>query len=249
MAISPIAVGDVNTRAKINAAIVEANKVGSKADAGATAASLASRALYSEVGPMRDRPGEPGRFFTATLDGAPSVVAPIADNLKVPSPAGLVAQLAGAGRLAPIAAFRVEPGHQYRARFAFWRSVDSEDPAGDAVQLGLRWLTSSKAGLSSTELANLLDLRVENGRLEYVFNFATVAADNIDAAAPAGAVYVRPYIRTFSYGTTQVEVIEVTDLTLAADWSPDVTSLRNEIAGLTQRLDDALARIATLETT
>ena len=110
-------------------------------------------------------------------------------------------------------------------------------------------LTNAKAGLSTTVLADLLDLRVANGRLEYRFNFATVAADNVDAAAPDGAVYVRPYLRTFSYGTTQVEVIEVTDLSLASDWSPDVTALQNEIAGLTQRLDDALARIETLETT
>ncbi|MBD3847115.1 hypothetical protein IED13_15505 [Bosea sp. SSUT16] len=196
---------------------------------------------------MRQRPGEPGRFFTSTLDGEPTSVTPIADVLKVIGIDGRVAQLVGAGQLAPIAAFRVEPGHQYRVRFAFRRSVDSEDPAGDAVRMGLRWLKNDKAGLATTVLADLLDLRVAHGRLEHSYNFATVSADNIDAAAPAGAIYVRPFIRTFSFGATQVEAIELTDLTLASDYSPDLTLYRNEIAGLRQRLDDALARIETLE--
>lgn len=233
MAIAPITLGDTQSRAKINAAIAEANKVGSKAEAG----DVLARALYSEVGPMRDRPGEPGRFFTSVFDGAPDSAPPIGDEMKVLSADGLVAQLVGAGKIAPIAPIRVEPGHHYRARFVFRRSVDSDDPAGDAVQMGLRWLTNTKAGISTTVLADLLDLRVANGRLEYRFNFAATAGDDIDAAAPSGAVYVRPYLRTFSYGTTQVEVIEVTDLSLASDWSPDVTALLNEIAGLTQRLE------------
>lgn len=249
MAIEPIQPNDTQARAKINAAIDLANQSAAALvfEAASRVAGDAARALYSEVGPMRQRPGEPGRFFTAALDGAPSVVQPIADGLKVLTADGLVARLPGGNRLGPISVVRVEPGHQYRARFVFRRSGDSEDPANDAVRMGLRWLKNDKSGLGEAVLADLLDLRVDNGRLEFSFNFATVAADNIDAVAPAGSVYVRPFIRTFSFGVTDVEVIEVTDLTLAADYSPDLALYRNEIAGLRQQLDDALARIEVLE--
>lgn len=261
MAIAPIQLNDTQARAKMNAAIVEANKVAGKADAAAlqqeVAArqlqgnslqqSIATRALYSDVGPMRQRPGEPGRFFAATLEGEPSTLEPIGDDIKILTADGRVARLSGAKLIGPIAAFRVEPGRQYRARFVFRRSQDSEDPANDAVRLGLRWLKNDKSGAGDTALATFPDILVANGRLEYAFNFARVDAENIDAVAPADAVYVRPYLRTYSLGVTDVEVIEVTDLTLAADYSPDLTLYMNEIAGLQQRLDDALARIETLE--
>lgn len=243
MAIQPIALNDLDARAKINAAIAQANLVAGKAEA----TEIAQRALYSEVGPMRERPGEPGRFFSATLDGAPSNLPPIADGIKLLTADGLVARLPGGATIATIAAFRIEPGHRYRARFVFRRSQDSEDPAGDAVRLGLRWLCNDKTGLTTAVLADLLDLRVANGRLEYSFAFATVEADDIDAAAPAGAVYVRPFVRTFSFGITDVEAIELTDLTLAAAYTPDLSAYRNEIAGLQQQLSEALDRITALE--
>lgn len=247
--LAKIKLGDTDARDKTNTAFEKIDAVDSalSAEVQARGDGDVVRALYSEVGPMRQRPGEPGRFFTATLDGAPSVVVPIADGMKVLTADGLVARLPGGGRIGPISVFRVEPGHQYRARFVFRRAEDSEDPANDAVRLGLHWLKNDKGGLGETVLADLLDLRVENGRLEFSFNFATIAAGNINAVAPAGAVYVRPFIRTFSFGVTDVEVIEVTDLTLAADYSPDLMLYRNEIAGLRQQLDDALARIETLE--
>jgi hypothetical protein len=203
------------------------------------------RVQYHQAGYICSRPGESGKFFTSDIDGAPSAVTAISDSLKVLTADGMVARLPGESRLAPVAVFKVEPGHRYRARFVFRRSTDSEDPANDAVRLGLRWLTNAKAGLATEALVDLLDLRAADGRLEYSFVFSTVDGD--DAAAPAGAVYVRPFVRTFSLGVTDVEIIEVTDLTLAADYSPDLSVYRNEIAGLQQQVADALARIETLE--
>jgi hypothetical protein len=50
------------------------------------------------------------------------------------------------------------------------------------------------------------------GRLEYVFDFAVDRADNIDIAASAVTIYVRPFGKTLGSGVAHVEVIRVCDL-------------------------------------
>jgi hypothetical protein len=132
-------------------------------------------------------------------------------------------------------------------RYVVQRSVDTVDPSNDAIRFGVRWLNKDKGGLSTHELANILDVDISSGRLEYQFNISLTDDTNIDAVPPASAVYFRPFVRTFGGGTTLVEVIEVTDLSLASDWSPDVSEYRREIAGLQQAVADALDRIQALE--
>ncbi|MBD9372120.1 hypothetical protein IB238_05680 [Rhizobium sp. ARZ01] len=263
MAIAHIGVNDVNSINKINQAIDEANLVDGKAektalDAEILARQLADGQLQGQIATKASRaalatvdasvrPGDAISFFSASIDGEPAVVPPLAESVAVASPSGKVAKIDGAGNVAPINVWRIEPGHVYRVRFVVQRAVDTEDPSNDAVRLGVRWLTADKTGAGTTELANLLDITVSDGRLEYMFTLATADASDIDAVSPAGAVYFRPFVRTFGSGVTHVEVIQVVDATDAMVWSPDVELLHREVAGLNARLNDALDRIQTLE--
>lgn len=184
------------------------------------------------------RPGEEIRYFTAMIDGEPADLTPLSDDEVGISASGKVAVLAGAKRVAPIGAWRVEPGCVYRVRFVVQRAVDTEDPANDAVRLALRWLDAKKSGVSTTICADLVDIVRNSGRVEYTVVFARVDGGDIDLTAPAAAVYVRPFVQAFGSGVTHVEVIEIADLTMAVAWSPDVSTFRNEVAGLEQRLAD-----------
>lgn len=204
------------------------------------------RPLYGQVSPPF-RPGEATRYFTSAEDGDPITLQPMSDSVASASPFGKVAALNGAGTIAPISAWRIEPGHVYRVRFVVQRSVDTDDPSNDAVRLGVRWLKADKTGVSTTELANLLDLTVSDGRVEYIFTLATTGASDIDAVSPAGAVYFRPLVRTFGGGVTHVEVIQVVDATDALVWSPNVEMLQRQIASLAAQIQTLSDRVQTLE--
>lgn len=204
------------------------------------------RPLYAQAQPPI-RPGEAIRFFTGSLDGEPAVLQPLPDAASVSSTYGRAAQIDGAGIVAPMAAWRLEPGHLYRLRFVVRRVVDTEDPSNDAVRLGVRWLDAAKAGAGSTALANILDLTVEAGRVEYVFTLAAAAAPDVDAVPPASGIYFRPFVQAFGSGLTHVEVIQVVDATDAVVWSPDVEILRREIAALTAQIQTLSDRVETLE--
>jgi hypothetical protein len=247
---------EAEARAKADAAEAEARVKGDAGEAAARreadeieeAARLAGdmvRATFADVASGTSRPGESGNFFAGSVDGEADKLTPI--SAKATSPQGAVAVLEGAGTVASIAAFRIEPGRQYSVRFAVQRATDTDDPSNDAIRLGARWLKGDKGGLATVELANLLDVTVSDGRLEYVFNLAAQDAQNIDAVSPASAVYFRPFVRTFGNGVTHVEVIEVVDLTTSIDWSPDVSQYRREVAGLVQIVRDLQDRIQTLE--
>lgn len=193
------------------------------------------------------RPGEAIRFFTEDLDGEPSSLAPLPDSAAVSSQFGKVAQIDGAGVVAPLAVWRIEAGHLYRVRFVVRRSINTEDPANDAVRLGVRWLSAEKGGVGTAQLANILDLTVEDGRVEYVFTLATADASDVDAVPAAGGIYFRPFVRAFGSGVTHVEVIQVVDATDAVVWSPDVELLQREIAALNAQIQTLSDRVQTLE--
>lgn len=193
------------------------------------------------------RPGEAIRFFTGSLEGNPTDVIPLPDSMVASSSSGLVARLSGAGIIAPVAVWRIEPAHVYRVRFVVRRETDTEDPSNDAVRLGVRWLNSNRTGATATDLANILDFTVSDGRAEYTFSVAATDAPDVDAAPPAGAVYFRPFVRTFGGGVTHVEVIEVVDATSSAVWSPDVDLINREIASLTAQVQALADRVMALE--
>jgi predicted acyltransferase (DUF342 family) len=229
--------GEASARATAIAGEATARAAAISAEAAARVSGDALRITYAEAAMGPVRPGEAIKLFTSDVDGDPSAVTPLTDGNRAVGAHGAVGAINGAGAVAPIAVWRLEPGRQYRARFVVQRAVDTADPSNDAIRLGLRWLKRDKSGLSSTTLADLLDVTVADGRLEYSYNFALTAADNIDVKAALTSVYVRPFVRTFGSGVTHVELIDVADLTDTIEWSPDVSEYRNEVAGITQRVD------------
>ncbi|WP_341989751.1 hypothetical protein [Azorhizobium sp. AG788] len=226
----------------------QARALADQNEAAARAAGDASVAIAATVTALVEyaRIGEPGRFATAAITGAPADVVPIPDADRRVSANGSVLAV-GAGIVATVAVFRIEPGKHYRLRFVVQRATDTLDPANDAVRLAISWLKADKSGLVSTILEDLVDITVASGRLERPFTVARTDGDTVDVVAPAGAVYCRPYVRCYGSGITHVEVIEWTDLTAGIDWSPDVSEFRNELAGLAQVSTDLLDRMEVVE--
>lgn len=221
-----------------------------QADQTETAARIAAdnaRVTYAEAASEPTRPGEANRFFTSDLIGDPASVAPLPDSWKVVGPNGASIAIPGAGKVAPLAVWRVEPQRQYRVRTVVQRATNTDDPANDAIRIGLQWLDRNKGDAGRTICVDLVDITTASGRLGYFFNFATADADNIDFTAPAGAVYVRPYVQTFGSGITHVEVIETVDLSDAVEFSPDVSEWLRQLAGFNWRLEDATTRLEIAE--
>ncbi|MGX1096505.1 hypothetical protein [Amorphus sp. MBR-141] len=202
---------------------------------------------YGETSADRDRPGEVRKFWTSTLDGAPAALTPISESWVVATAFGAAVRLTGAQYLAPIAATMIEPGRQYRIRAAY-RANSTTDPDGDTVQLGIRWLDKDKAGISTTVAANVLEFSTADGRANTSVVVAKTAATGVDVVPPASAVYMRPFVRTFSAsGQIDVDVLEVVDLYDTVDWSPDVEAVENRMSTAEQDIDDLEDRATAVE--
>lgn len=183
MSIAPIANGDANARAKMNAAIAEANKVAGKAEqtallyevserkvadgaeSAARLAGLASEAQARDAAlralplqtPAEHRPGDaPFAFGSSLLEGDPAEMRPLASDLVVFAENGLVARLAGAGIVAPRFYYPLEPGRLYAVEFVVQRRVNSPDPANDAVRCALAWYGQGRGRLAYGDASSVV---------------------------------------------------------------------------------------------
>lgn len=224
MAIGHISVGDAGAIDKINNAIDQANKVDDKADY-ARVASAAANGAHS-------RPGEPGDFFGISYLGTPGDITPISSGNKIAGGNSKVAQISAAGVISRRQPWRIEPGgRQYRARVVMSRATDPSDPDGDAIRIGLAWLGSGYALVTTKTLQDVSSLEEADGRQTYTFDFPSVDI-------PRKADYARLFVKTFgSDGVTYVEIMEIVDMTDAVEFSPDVTALQADIAALQAELD------------
>ena len=187
---------------------------------------------YFETPSDSPRLGGAGRRATSDLDGDSAEVDAI--ETRIVDPALGDAIVVSNGYVAPIVAHRVEPGRQYRLRVVLKRQEDSEGPVTDAIGIGIRWLKADGSGLSTVNLANLLDVTMASGRVE-ASHLVGVDAEGVEAVPPVGAVYCRPFVRVFGRCATCIERIEWTDLFDAVDWSPDVSQFQRALAALDAR--------------
>ncbi len=194
------------------------------------------------------RLAEMGILATAETAGAPDAVTPLASNAyAVSDKDGSVVVLSGAATVAPIALTRIEPGRVYRARYQMRRVADTMDPPGDVLRLALHWHDARVTPLPPQTLADLADVTVASGLVAHEFVFALADDGGVDAVAPAGGVYARPFIRSFGSGVSHALLAQIEDITGAVDWSPDVTVFRNAVAGLAQLQDMQAGQLSSLD--
>ncbi len=156
----------------------------------------------------RERPGDVLGLFTSSLSGAGEALPPIAAGQIVTTDVGRVLRIPSAVDPIIVAArqdFAVEEGQVYAARWVTRRFKNTSDPYGDAVEYRIAWLDANKAFIS-TVVADKRALLVADGR--YAFQASFSRDLDADITAPAGARYVRPYVRLLGgNGITDVEVV------------------------------------------
>lgn len=227
MAIQPIAPGvdtGSTSRAKINAAIDVSNK-----------------SVRAQVAPP-ERPGDAPFLWTDTNAGGlpedlPGLTAEVLDTN------GRVIRINGSGVRSPRRYWALEPGRMYRVRWVVQRRANSPDPANDTVRIAIGWYNAGYAVISGTVVTDLNDLVTADNRTEVTATLGAAPDAAVQFVAPEGARFYRPYVSAFGVGSsTDIEVIEPTDITGLTVWSPDVsafdarlTSL--ESAGLPERVE------------
>lgn len=189
------------------------------------------------------RPGDAPWLHSKDVSSAdPYGVAPF-DGYAVSSE-GRVVRVSGQAIVAARSIYAMEPSRVYQARIAVSRNVDGPDPEGDAVELRAAWYDRQRTMIGSAELVVIDGLTISAGRQERVTTISR--APGSDLTAPSHARYLKIYAQTHGAGTvTDIEVLELSDLTGAIAWSPDVSVFESRLTGLESI--DAGARLSYLE--
>lgn len=190
------------------------------------------------------RPGDTPWLHGSGIAGGNPYTLPPVTNVAVAAE-GAVGRIVGAGVISDRRLHVLEPDRQYGVRFAVRRAVNTPDPAGDAVRLAIAWYDRFGSLSGTTALENLSPLTTAMGRQSRFFIVSRLPGNDV-VAAPAGAVYSRPFIQTYGAGgQTDVEVIDWEDVTGNEVWSPDVGELQGRVVALESL--DVGARLGALE--
>ena len=255
--VSPIANGDTAAvvRAKINESFTEIEAIAENSDK----VPAIEEVHLATINDARERPGDARVFFTEDMEGDASTADAIAIGTIEALADGSVLVIDSAAE--PITVARreniaMEPGEVYGVRWALRRVQDSSDPLGDTVELGLNWLDKDKETISETIIQSISPSDVD-GRLAYSATFSR--DEDADETAPAGARYVRPFVRIYAGDArTALEVVHVWrtnglpgpkgdtgDVTEAAEAARDAAiSARNETLGVADEISDEIAATA-----
>ncbi|MHC2087215.1 hypothetical protein [Methylobacterium sp. CM6244] len=245
MALPQLSSSDVGApaRDKINAAIVEADKVGGIA--AALAALQITLAPYTDlVGGTPNRPGDSRTLFTRQMTGAPKL-RPAIDKGTVENGGelGQVLRIAGADTdpglgyidVAPRRAYYMRPGRAYLVRHAFARFQDPTDPANNAVELRFQNLSSTFGVVSDVRFGDpYTPLKNVGAYFVDTFIGKAGAPGSNSYTVPETSRYGVPYFRVYGNGhQTDLGEVWLYDVTDALAGGADIASL--------------LARVATLE--
>lgn len=227
MVIAPITPNDPQSRAKMNQAIAEANRLGVDLAAETEARGTADAALApkQDLAGTQAGPGEAPSFWTADLDDPAGAPDPLTDQARVVGSDGAVIRVSGAAVVANRGYVRIEPGRLYKARYVVRRRTNSPDPSDDGVRCAIRWYGQAKEPLSGgvSVVEDLLDLKVADGRVSVAAVASRMAGSQVTVVAPAGARYGKGYVQTYGIGgVTDVEIIELVDITDSSLFAPDV---------------------------
>ncbi|MCS0501630.1 glycoside hydrolase family 55 protein [Ancylobacter mangrovi] len=210
----------------------------------------ADEALLRAAVSLAPRPGAaPSHYTNSFAGGLPEALPVLPDSLVATGDRGAVVRIVGAGIVASRDYVAVEPGRTFRVRAAVQRRVDTPDPAGDAVRVGIAWYDRNLDPLTTTATSTLNDytaLTVGSGRVSLFRVLAGAAGAGVDVVAPAGALFFRIYVETWgTTAATDIEVLACEDITDVEGWSPDVSALEGDVAAL-QSLDIG-NRLTTIE--
>jgi hypothetical protein len=203
------------------------------------------------------RPGDsPLSFIEVLTAGDPTAIAPLTSADTASGVDGRHFLLTAAR---PLIAEReltaMESGREYRVRYAVRRTVNSPDPANDAVQIAIAWYDQNKIALAGgsafTAIATLTTLATSSGLVGGERILGLASGGNVQTVAPAGAVYFRAYIYQYGSAPSTAAIVldsqDVTDFTVA---SPDLSSVTSRITALEtidagDRLDDLESAVGT----
>jgi hypothetical protein len=179
-----------NETTNVDALDQEVNRVVGELQAESAAALTRERQLASV---SQGRPGELLERYTTRLtgdrEGAP-VTLPVVVGAR-----GRAVRLTGEGTVALRDRIALLSGTTFSLRADFQRATDPTDPSGATVRVVLQWLDQSYAAVSQT-LAYEETLTVAMGQ-QVVSVTVSAAGGGGTIEAPAGAVYVVPFVRTF----------------------------------------------------
>ncbi|SOC45774.1 parallel beta helix pectate lyase-like protein, partial [Rhizobium subbaraonis] len=194
------------------------------------------------------RPGEAGRLWTQQVEGNPGQTPPLPTSMVAVDSEGSVVRVTGAKTVGPIRATRIEPGRIYRVRFVVRRRENPADPSSHTVRLAVRWLARGKGALSTAMgiVQDIAALTVAGGRTEISAVIARSAGVGVNLVAPSGAVYFRPFVQTYGDdGVTDIEVVDVVDITDAVSVPVDVGQFESRVEALESA--DAATRLDEVE--
>jgi hypothetical protein len=207
-------------------------------------------------------PGDIPDLFTQSLEGDPP------PDLAVIDPAlieygedGPVIRIVGESEFTSRKFFNMRPNRVYRARVEFRRHIDSPDPAGATIRVGLSWYDRFKNRLPDPNAFTIVQdftatpVTVASGLKIVECLVARFAGVDGRIVAPTGAVFCKPYIQGYENSTHQIdyELVDWEDVTNAVLFSPDVTDLLARTTALESidtdpRLTDLEVAIGTPDT-
>jgi hypothetical protein len=196
------------------------------------------------------RPGDTsGGFVSSIAGGEPRDLSSTLDGSATVDESGRVIRITGAGIIARRTLFALEADRKYLVRYAVQRRVNTTDPANDSVRCAVAWFDQTKTaigGTPTTTAQNFTALDTGDGRVTLEVVVARSSGSGVDIAAPSGTRYFRPYVQT--YGTTpqtDIELIDVVDITNATTYSPDISAAEARITALEN--EDLPDRVDALE--
>ncbi|MCF3931842.1 hypothetical protein L1787_18505, partial [Acuticoccus sp. M5D2P5] len=191
------------------------------------------------------RPGEAPTDWLSSVDGADTALAHYDASAVAVGQHGAVLRIKGQGVVAPAVPRAFESWHIYRLRAAFRMYHRGSDPAGDTVTVGVVWLDRNKKPIGTATFEEIRILDVPARYVAGPFHMALDAGEGVEAVAPNGTVYARPFVRSFSADAVlDVEVIETVDTWDLVTWTPSLVGATNAVAAL-----DASVSALAAETT
>ena len=152
------------------------------------------------------RPGDAPTLFSGDVAGSADQQAAQALGTVVVTASGATLSLPGGAQLWTRQDTDVEQGVLATAEWRIVRLVNSSDPLSDAVDLGITWLDKNKNRLGADHQVRRVAIQTFDGVVSHRISVSK-GHEDADLVAPDGAVYARPYVRTYGDPSSRTGVI------------------------------------------